>query len=71
MLELAAAFICLTTLMTYFSYRFTNLPPAIGVMATVGVLLSTLMIAGMAYWMLGRFARWHLGGLGAVPAGRP
>jgi CPA1 family monovalent cation:H+ antiporter len=124
MLELAAAFICLTTLMTYVSYRFTNLPPAIGVMATalifslvlhgvtlagypvledqvgdmlrqmsfqsllmdwmlsfllfagalhvklddlhsykwpigllatVGVLLSTLMIAGMAYWMLGLF----------------
>ena len=32
MLELVAAFICLTTLLTYVNYRFIGLPPAIGVM---------------------------------------
>lgn len=45
MLELAAAFICLTTLMTYVSYRFTNLPPAIGVMATA--LIFSLLLQGV------------------------
>ncbi|MEX6501601.1 cation:proton antiporter [Pseudomonas zhanjiangensis] len=45
MLELAAAFICLTTLMTYISYRFTNLPPAIGVMATA--LIFSLLLQGV------------------------
>ena len=32
MLELVAAFICLTTLLTYVGFRFIGLPPTIGVM---------------------------------------
>ena len=32
MLELAAAFICFTSLLTYLNYRFVGLPPTIGVM---------------------------------------
>ena len=38
MLDLVAAFIGLTTLLTYLNYRFVRLPPAIGVMATALVL---------------------------------
>lgn len=34
MLELVAAFICLTTLLTYVNFRFIGLPPTIGVMVT-------------------------------------
>lgn len=34
MLELVAAFICLTSLLTYVNYRFIGLPPTIGVMVT-------------------------------------
>ncbi|TBU85218.1 cation:proton antiporter [Phytopseudomonas dryadis] len=34
MLDLVAAFIALTTLLTYVNYRFIRLPPTIGVMAT-------------------------------------
>ncbi len=32
MLELAAAFICFTSLLTYLNFRFIGLPPTIGVM---------------------------------------
>ena len=32
MLELVAAFICLTTLLTYVNFRFIGLPPTIGVL---------------------------------------
>ncbi|WP_296266168.1 cation:proton antiporter [Pseudomonas sp. UBA6562] len=46
MLELVAAFICLTTLLTYVNYRFIGLPPAIGVMVTA--LLFSLMIQGLS-----------------------
>lgn len=38
MLNLVAAFIGLTALLTYLNYRFVRLPPAIGVMATALVL---------------------------------
>ncbi|WP_028240216.1 cation:proton antiporter [Stutzerimonas azotifigens] len=38
MLDLAAAFIALTTFFTYLNYRFIRLPPAIGVMVTALVL---------------------------------
>ena len=34
MLDLAAAFIALTTFFTYLNYRFIRLPPSIGVMVT-------------------------------------
>jgi len=46
MLELVAAFICLTTLLTYVNYRFIGLPPAIGVMVTA--LLFSLMLQGLS-----------------------
>lgn len=47
MLELTAAFICLTTLMTYVSYRFTSLPPTIGVMVTA--LIFSLALQGITW----------------------
>jgi len=46
MLDLAAAFIALTTLFTYVNYRFIRLPPTIGVMATA--LLLSLALQGLA-----------------------
>jgi len=46
MLDLAAAFITLTTLLTYINYRFVRLPPTIGVMATALVL--SLILQGLA-----------------------
>lgn len=46
MLELVAAFICLTTLLTYVNYRFIGLPPAIGVMVTA--LLFSLLLQGLS-----------------------
>ncbi|WNW12266.1 sodium:proton antiporter [Pseudomonas sp. DTU_2021_1001937_2_SI_NGA_ILE_001] len=46
MLELAAAFICLTTLLTYVNYRFIGLPPTIGVMVTA--LLFSLGLQGLS-----------------------
>ncbi|MCY4127058.1 MAG: sodium:proton antiporter, partial [Pseudomonas sp.] len=46
MLELVAAFICLTTLLTYVNYRFIGLPPAIGVMVTA--LLFSLMLQALS-----------------------
>ncbi len=45
MLDLVAAFIGLTTLLTYLNYRFIRLPPAIGVMATA--LLLSLALHGL------------------------
>ncbi len=42
MLELAAIFITLTTLLTYLNYRFIRLPPTIGVMVTA-LLFSVLL----------------------------
>jgi monovalent cation:H+ antiporter, CPA1 family len=44
MLELVAAFICLTSLLTYVNYRFIGLPPTIGVMVTA--LLFSLLLQG-------------------------
>jgi CPA1 family monovalent cation:H+ antiporter len=49
MLNLAAAFITLTTLLTYVNYRFVKLPPTIGVMATAlvfSLLLRALSLLG-------------------------
>ncbi|MFB8828373.1 cation:proton antiporter [Azotobacter sp. CWF10] len=46
MLDLAAAFIALTTLFTYLNYRLIRLPPAIGVM--VGALLLSLLAYGLS-----------------------
>jgi CPA1 family monovalent cation:H+ antiporter len=46
MLDLVAAFIGLTTLLTYVNYRFIGLPPAIGVMLTA--LLLSVAIHGLA-----------------------
>ncbi len=46
MLDLVAAFIGLTTLLTYVNYRFIGLPPAIGVMVTA--LLLSLALHGLA-----------------------
>jgi CPA1 family monovalent cation:H+ antiporter len=42
MLDLVAAFIGLTTLLTYVNYRFIGLPPAIGVMLTALLLSAAL-----------------------------
>jgi len=47
MLELVAAFICLTTLLTYVNFRFIGLPPTIGVMVTA--LLFSLLLQGLSY----------------------
>ncbi|PWU31901.1 MULTISPECIES: sodium:proton antiporter [unclassified Pseudomonas] len=46
MLDLAAAFITLTTLLTYVNYRFVRLPPTIGVMATA--LVFSLIAQGLS-----------------------
>lgn len=46
MLDLAAAFITLTTLLTYVNYRFVRLPPTIGVMATA--LVFSLLAQGLS-----------------------
>ncbi|KAF1068060.1 MAG: Na(+)/H(+) antiporter NhaP [Pseudomonas citronellolis] len=46
MLDLAAAFIALTTLLTYLNYRFVRLPPTIGVMATA--LIFSLIAQGLS-----------------------
>ncbi|MFQ6575393.1 cation:proton antiporter [Pseudomonas sp. UM16] len=46
MLELVAAFICLTTLLTYLNYRFIGLPPTIGVMVTA--LFFSLLLQGLS-----------------------
>ena len=47
MLELVAAFICLTTLLTYVNFRFIGLPPTIGVMVTA--LLFSLILQGLSF----------------------
>lgn len=46
MLDLVAAFIVLTTLLTYVNYRFIRLPPTIGVMATA--LVFSLIAQGLS-----------------------
>ncbi|MDQ7986773.1 sodium:proton antiporter [Pseudomonas sp. G34] len=46
MLDLVAAFIVLTTLLTYVNYRFIRLPPTIGVMATA--LIFSLVVQGLS-----------------------
>lgn len=46
MLDLVAAFIVLTTLLTYVNYRFIKLPPSIGVMATA--LVFSLLAQGLS-----------------------
>ena len=46
MLELVAAFICLTTLLTYVNFRFIGLPPTIGVMVTA--LMFSLLLQGLS-----------------------
>lgn len=43
MLDLAASFIVFTTFITYLNYRFTRLPPTIGIMATA-LLFSAIAI---------------------------
>jgi len=45
-LDLVAAFIVLTTLLTYVNYRFIRLPPTIGVMATA--LIFSLVVQGLS-----------------------
>lgn len=53
MFDLVAAFLGLTTLLTYINYRYIKLPPAIGVMATALVLsLLTHLIALAGYPLL-------------------
>ncbi|ASN68693.1 sodium:proton antiporter [Pseudomonas sp. FSL R10-0071] len=47
MLELVAAFICLTSLLTYVNYRFIGLPPTIGVMVTA--LMFSLLLQGLSF----------------------
>lgn len=46
MLELAAGFICLTSLLTYVNFRFIGLPPTIGVMVTA--LLFSLILQSLS-----------------------
>ncbi|WP_268798399.1 cation:proton antiporter [Pseudomonas huanghezhanensis] len=49
MLELAAGFICLTSLLTYVNFRFIGLPPTIGVMVTAllfSLILQSLSLMG-------------------------
>ena len=46
MLNLVAAFLTLTTLLTYINYRFIRLPPTIGVMATA--LLFSALLQGVS-----------------------
>src|SRR5690606_22112916 len=48
MLNLVAAFISLTTLLTYVNYRFIRLPPTIGVMATALVFSALLQVVSLA-----------------------
>ncbi|WP_408601891.1 cation:proton antiporter [Pseudomonas sp. PLMAX] len=53
MLDLVAGFIFLTTLMTWFNYKFLKLPPAIGVMVTALLLSVALQIVtAMGYPIL-------------------
>lgn len=53
MLDLAAAFIALTTFFTYINYRFLRLPPTIGVMLTALVLsLIALGFSALGYPVL-------------------
>lgn len=53
MLDLAAAFITLTTFLTYLNYRFLRMPPAIGIMVTALVLSLVLQIvSAMGYPVL-------------------
>ena len=47
MLELVAAFICLTSLLTYVNFRFIGLPPTIGVMVTA--LMFSLLLQGLSF----------------------
>ncbi|MCI8208128.1 sodium:proton antiporter [Pseudomonas sp. S25] len=47
MLELVAAFICLTSLLTYVNFRFIGLPPTIGVMVTA--LMFSLILQGLSF----------------------
>lgn len=47
MLDLAAIFITLTTILTWINYRFMKLPPAIGVMANALLLSVMIQIADM------------------------
>ncbi len=47
MLELAAAFICFTSLLTYLNYRFVGLPPTIGVM--VIALIFSVGLQGLSW----------------------
>lgn len=53
MLDLAAAFITLTTFLTYLNYRFLRMPPAIGVMVTALLLsLGLQIVSAMGYPVL-------------------
>ncbi len=52
MFDLVAAFIGLTTLLTYINYRFVKLPPAIGVMATALALSLLAHLVSMAGYPL-------------------
>ena len=47
MLNLVAAFLTLTTLLTYVNYRFIRLPPTIGVMATALVFSALLQLVSL------------------------
>jgi CPA1 family monovalent cation:H+ antiporter len=48
MLDLVAAFISLTTVMTWFNYKYLKLPPTIGVMVTALLLSAALQIVTAA-----------------------
>lgn len=60
MFDLVAAFIGLTTLLTYINYRFIKLPPAIGVMATALVLSLLAHLLTMAGYPLIEAEMQHL-----------
>lgn len=47
MLNLVAAFLTLTTLLTYVNYRFIRLPPTIGVMATALIFSALLQLVSL------------------------
>jgi NhaP-type Na+/H+ and K+/H+ antiporters len=60
MFDLVAAFIGLTTLLTYINYRFVKLPPAIGVMATALVLSLVAHLIALAGYPLLEARMQHL-----------
>jgi len=64
MLNIVAAFIGLTTLLTYVNYRFIRLPPTIGVMVTALIFSALLQLISMAgFPLLEREAQEMISGI--------